>query len=400
MSGERSLTYFIGFMSEEERLLVMSVLNGIDHIERIRKAAGNARLGLVTSASGLSSRLRPTIDILRENCNLAALFSPEHGIRGDAPAGERVETGVDPATGLIVHSLYGEHERPDAAMLSQIDMMVFDIQDVGCRYYTYLSTLRLVMEECAAAGKPVVVLDRLNPVNGVSVEGNIPRSEFLSFVGIAPIPQRHGMTLGELAGLFRGEYGVDCELTVIPVSGWDRKEYFESSGLLWASPSPNIPSVDAAVLYSGTCLFEGTNLSEGRGTAKPFEIVGAPWLDAEMFARELNARGLSGVLFRPISFRPSASKHSDVLCRGVQAHITDRNELRPVDTGLVMLEVARELGGNDFSWTAPSSGEERYFIDLLAGTDELRDGSVSDLRVKWRRETDAFLPVRRKYLLY
>jgi len=377
------------------------VQNGIDCILRDGHELRGARIGLITSPSGVSRRLRSTADILYERFRLCALYSPEHGIRGDVTAGGAVESFTDTKTGLPVYSLYGGENRPEPETLNGIDMLVMDVQDIGCRYYTYISTMRNAMEECAKANITFAVLDRINPIGGAEVEGNRLSERFRSFVGTAPIPQRHGMTLGELAGLFNAEYSIGCKLTVIKAEGWDRRRRFDETDLCWVNPSPNMPGIDAALLYPGTCLFEGTNLSEGRGTTKPFEMIGAPWLDGESLADKLNKEMLPGVIFRPVYFQPSASKHKDQSCKGMQIHVIDRDAVKPVAMGLRILEIMREQSGVNFEWLPPSRADSTYFIDLLAGTDELRKtGPTAAFIEKWEAEAEDFRALREKYLLY
>ncbi|MCL2056304.1 MAG: DUF1343 domain-containing protein [Oscillospiraceae bacterium] len=375
----------------------MKIENGIDQTEEIKKALSGARVGLVTAPAGVNRGLVHSADILPGLCDLRVLFSPEHGVRGDKAAGEKVEDMTDGRTGLTAYSIYGSGHRPTAEMLGLVDIVVIDLFDIGCRYYTFISTLRNVMEECARHEKKVVVLDRVNPINGVTVEGNLLDMRFSSFVGTAPIPQRHGMTIGELALLMQGEYDINCALDVIKTSGWDRGLYYDRCGLLWINPSPNIPTCETALLYPGTCLFEGTNLSEGRGTTKPFEWIGAPWLDAYRAADSLNNLQLPGIIFRPVYFTPTASKHAGVPCQGVQAHITDRDSFLPVETGIKMLFALKELSGGEFSWIENSG---RYFIDLLAGTDRLRDPNlcVEGLLEDWRSDAEIFMRQRGKYI--
>jgi uncharacterized protein YbbC (DUF1343 family) len=285
-------------------------------------------------------------------------------------------------------------------MLDDIDILAIDVQDIGCRYFTYISCMKGVMEACAKAGKKVVVLDRSNPINGFSVEGNIPEQKLLSYVGAAAIPNRHGMTMGELARLYNGEYGINCELDVLTVAGWNRRSYADETGFLWVSPSPNIPCLAAAIVYPGTCLFEGTTISEGRGTTKPFEYIGAPWLDAEDLAVELNRLEMPGVLFRPVYFRPYTSKHAGLLCKGVQLHITDKLSLSPVRVGVEMLKIIAARSGDKFEWIQSEEGKGSFFIDLLAGTETLREHKWDEYIEACKRGAESFKQLRLKYLLY
>lgn len=376
----------------------MGFQNGIDRLCKEDFGLTGKRLGLITTSTGLSHDLVPAIDILKERYDLRVLFAPEHGIRGDADAGGTVESYQDPRTGLTVYSIYGGDNRPSPVMLEDIDMLLIDIQDVGCRFYTFISTMYNAMEACAGAGKTFVVLDRFNPINGADVEGNILDTRFRSFIGIAPIPQRHGLTMGELALFFNKECGIGCDLKIIPLVNWERSRFGDETGCLWVNPSPNIPCLDAALIYSGTCIFEGTNVSEGRGTTKPFEMIGAPWLDAETLADSLNSLKLPGFVFRPVYFRPWISKYSGELCRGVQTHIIDREIISPVKMALALLEAVQKQGGGNFSWRF--SVQDGYTIDLLAGTDMLRKGQMAEYRRACEEGATLFLSARRPYLLY
>jgi uncharacterized protein YbbC (DUF1343 family) len=374
--------------------------NGVDRLLKEDFGLAGRRLGLITAPTGLSLDLVPTIDILKEHYDLRALFAPEHGVRGDMEAGGAVETYRDPRTGIPVHSMYAEGGYASPALTEDIDALLIDIQDLGCRFYTFISTMYRAMEDCARAGKTFVVLDRFNPINGVDVEGNIPDTRFLSFVGIAPIPQRHGMTMGELALFFNKECGIGCDLKIVPLRGWERSQFGDDISRIWVNPSPNIPSLDTALVYPGTCLFEGSNVSEGRGTTRPFEMIGAPWLDAEALAEELNAAELPGVVFRPVYFRPYASKHQGKLCRGVQIHVRDRRIFRPVNTGIAMLDRICRISGTDFEWLRPQRENDPCFIDLLAGTDLPRGGRMAQYRESCETGGIRFSDARKPYLLY
>lgn len=370
-----------------------------DHLDLLR----GKRIGLVTNPTGVDRGLRSTVDLLARHpeLELVALFGPEHGVRGDAQAGEHVGSMRDRATGLPVHSLYGEHREPAPEMLAGIDVLVFDIQDVGARFYTYPYTLAGVMRAARATGIPVVVLDRPNPVGGVEVEGPVLETGHASFVGMFPIPIRHGMTLGELARLFNEAFGIGAELHVVPVRGWIRSQSEPGRILPWVLPSPNMPTPDTALVYPGTALFEGTNLSEGRGTTRPFEIIGAPYVDADALAARMNAIGLPGVRFRPVWFTPTFSKHAGVLSGGVQLHVTDRQAFLPVRTGLALIKATHDLYPDEFRFLEG----EPVFFDLLAGNGWIREAilageSVENIEARWQEELARFKEERRRYLIY
>ncbi|ALC92876.1 hypothetical protein AM500_17745 [Bacillus sp. FJAT-18017] len=363
------------------------------------------RLGLVTNMTGVNQRLVPTIDLFHghPDLHLTALYAPEHGIRGSAKEGEKVQSAIDPYTGLTVYSLYGASKKPTKEMLESVDVVFFDLQDIGARYYTFIYTMASMMEACAESGKHFVVLDRPNPISGITVEGNLVEEQFRSFVGLYPIPNRHGMTVGEIALLYKHEFGIDCDLTVIPMEGWNRELYYDETGLFWIPPTPNTTGIDMATLYPGTCLVEGTNLSEGRGTTRPFEYVGAPYIDGYKLARAFNDKQLPGVLARPVSFIPTYQKHKEEACEGVQLHVVDRRELHSLKTGLALLEIIAELFPNDFAYVQYGENQ-RYMFDLLAGTDRLRNiilnGQVKDFLEQCEQQSEAFKKQRNPYLLY
>jgi uncharacterized protein YbbC (DUF1343 family) len=364
------------------------------------------RIGLVTNHTGVDRQLRSNVDLLHRHpdYHLAALFGPEHGVRGNAAAGERVKSCIDARTGLPVHSLFGDTQRPRAEMLEHLDAMLFDIMDCGSRYYTYPYTMAYTMQAAAEKGIPYVVLDRPNPINGLRVEGNVLQPGFESFAGLYPIAMRHGLTIGELAGMFNVEFGIGCDLHVVPMLGWQREMWWEQTGNPWVMPSPNAPTPEFAVIYPGTCLFEGTNLSEGRGTTKPFQVIGAPWVEAQDWADQLNGLGLAGVLFRPTWFTPTFARHQDQLCGGVEIHVLDRATFEPVRAALEMIATVRRLHPGQFAWRG-LVGDGPCVFDRLAGTDRLRhdlDNGLSPAEIirGWREELDAFKEVRRKHLLY
>lgn len=361
------------------------------------------RVGLVTNPTGVDRTLRSSIDRLAAHPGvaLAALFGPEHGVRGDAQAGDKVGSTRDPRTGVPAHSLYGEHREPTDAMLAGIDVLVFDIQDVGARFYTYPYTLANVMRAARRAGIPVVVPDRPNPVGGVHVEGPVLEPEYASFVGQYPIPIRHGLTLGELARLFNDALGIGAELHVVPMRGWRRDAAEPGRGLPWVPPSPNMPTPETALVYPGTALLEGTNASEGRGTTRPFETVGAPYVDADALAERMNALDLPGVRFRPTWFTPTFSKHAGELCGGVQLHVTDRDAFRPVRTGIALLVALQAMYPDAFAFLP----DERPFFDMLAGNGWVREAilageSAVDIEERWLPDLQRFEAMRGRYLLY
>jgi uncharacterized protein YbbC (DUF1343 family) len=384
------------------------------------------RVGLVTNPTAVDARLRSSAELLRAHpeVNLVALYGPEHGVRGDAQAGEYVPFYRDPHLGLPVFSLYGETQRPPADMLTRIDaymreydtrhdgktveprmlesieVMVFDLQDVGTRVYTYVATMAYAMQAAAEAGIPFVVLDRPNPITGAALEGPVLRfPEYSSFIGLYPVPLRHGMTAGELARLFNARFlPRPADLTVVPMAGWRRGDWFEATGLPWVLPSPNLPSVDAAVVYPGQVMLEGTNLSEGRGTTRPFELCGAPWLDGYVLARDLNALDLPGVRFREAWFTPTFSKFAGQRCGGVQLHVRDREAFRPVLTTIALLAEVRRLGGDRLEFHAD-------YFDRVLGQPSVREGLLAGvpaavLAAEWAPELRAFAALRTEYLLY
>lgn len=377
-----------------------AVLTGIDLIDENLHVFAGKRVGLITNPTGINSKFQSTIDILYEKTNLTALFAPEHGIRGDRQAGSYVESYVDEKTGLTVYSLYGNQKKPTAGMLQDVDILCIDLQDVGARFYTYIYTMAYAMEACAQYNKKFVVFDRPNPLGGIVAEGNILDTDYRSFIGMYPIVQRHGMTIGELARMFNEEFGIGCDLTVIEMKNWKRSMYFDDTSLPWVIPSPNMPSLDTAIVYPGTCVFEGTNMSEGRGTTLPFELIGAPYIDAEEYAQALNDLELPGVKFRPAYFTPMFSKHQNALCAGVQVHVTDRDVFPAVKVGWAMLDVARDLYPKDFAILNASN--HGCMLNLLTGSGYIT-ADIYSLEEQFDiidRDTAEFMAIREKYLLY
>ncbi len=373
-------------------------LNGIDVLKRDNFALlKGKRIGLITNHTGRDRDGNSTIDLLHKapDVKLVALFSPEHGIRG-ALDQENISNTTDEKTGLPVFSLYGDTRKPTDEMLKDIDALVFDIQDVGARFYTYTSTMGLALEAAAKNKKSFIVLDRVNPINGEAVEGPLADLDKLSFIAHHPIPVRHGMTIGELAQLFNRERGINADLQVVRVEDWKRAQWFDSTGLTWVNPSPNMRSLTEATLYPGVCLLEPTNVSVGRGTDTPFEVIGAPWIDGRKLAEALNSAKLQGVRFVPVRFTPKSSVHKDAECGGVNIVVTDRNAFEPVITGLEMAAQLKKLFPKDFSI-------ER-FNRLLVNQktfDAFRQGAdARAMRQVWQTELDGFRAIRRKYLLY
>ena len=360
------------------------------------------RLGLITNHTGVDRQGRSDVDLLHglPSVRLVALFSPEHGLRGTAAPGEKIRSGVDERTGLPVHSLYGETRKPTPAMLADVDVLLFDIQDVGARPYTYVYTMALGMQAAKEKGIPFVVLDRPNPIGGEMVEGNLLDPAFATFVGLYPIPMRHGMTAGELAKLFNDRFGIGCELTVVPVANWRRAAWHDATALPWVAPSPNLPRLDAAIHYPGTVLFEGTNLSCGRGTSHPFEQVGAPWLDAGKVIAAMKAANPAGVAFEPVAFTPTQAgdkKFEGQPCRGIRLVVRDRDLYHPVRTSVLLVNAIRAAHPEHFQFLVSH-------FDRLAGTDRLRasieGGTVTELLREWDGEAASFRAARQPYLLY
>jgi uncharacterized protein YbbC (DUF1343 family) len=373
------------------------VLTGIDVLERdgFRPLKG-LRLGLVTNHTGRDRTGRSTIDLLHkaEGIKLVALFSPEHGIRGEVD--RPVPDGKDEKTGLPVYSLYGKRKRPAAEQLEGLDALVYDIQDVGCRFYTYVTTLGYVLEAAAEYKLKVFVLDRPNPVGGVAVEGPVldPKSE--SFTGYHPLPVRHGLTVGELAGLFNRERKINAELHVVRMEGWHREDLFDHTGLVWVNPSPNMRSLSAALLYPGVGLLETTNVSVGRGTDRPFEVLGAPWIDGPRLAEVLAESPPPGVRFVPVRFTPSASTHARKECGGVQIFVDDWQRFESLPTGLAVACALKRL--------YPKDWQSQRYLALLAHPPTLaaleRGEPAARIMRRWEPERGRFLAVRKGYLLY
>jgi len=399
---KQSATYYADVVKALEKTanetpISAKVLTGIDVLERDNfKQLAGLRIGLVTNQTGRDREGKSTIDILNKapGVKLVALFSPEHGIRGTAD--EKVSDSKDEATGLPIYSLYGETSRPKPEQLKDLDALVFDIQDIGVRFWTYSSTLGYLLEETAKAKLPLFVLDRPNPIGGLDVEGPIADADKLSFTAYHTIPTRHGMTFGELAQLFNKQRNIGADLRVIKMEGWQRSMWFDQTNLTWINPSPNMRSLSAATLYPGIGLLETTNVSVGRGTDTPFEVLGAPWIRGDKLAEYLNQRALPGVRFVPLRFTPKSSVFKDVECEGINIIVTERDRFRPISTGVEIAVALRMLYPNE--WKIES------YLRLLVNASALerlkRGDSARDIVNSWNAQLEEFRKARAEFLLY
>ena len=386
------------------------VVTGLENlVERKPAVFQKASLGLLANQASVGSSFEHAVNIINRAFpgRLKKLFGPQHGFAGEKQD-NMVESdhGLELETGLPVYSLYGEKRQPDEEMLSGLDVLLVDLVDVGTRVYTFAQTLALCMETAGRTGVKIAVLDRPNPIGGREVEGNILQSDCTSFVGLFPIPMRHGLTLGELALLMADHMDAPPELEIIPVKGWTRDQYFPETGLPWVMPSPNMPDFHTAWVYPGQVLWEGTNISEGRGVTKPFQFFGAPFINPVTIKSEMDRMGLPGVVFRPISFEPTFHKFAGRVCGGLEIHPTDKS-FKPYLTSLTLLEVVIRLYPENFSWKKPpyEYEYERMPIDLILGDSRLRDnlengGSALDLARDWSGDLERFIDSREKYLLY
>jgi uncharacterized protein YbbC (DUF1343 family) len=407
------LFHCLALLNDFPMSLQLTVRTGLEVLQdRAFAPLQGLRTGLVTHPAAIDRHFRHVIDVLANapGVRLAALFGPEHGVLGEAQDLIEVRGSGEKELGLRVYSLYGdtlESLRPTEEQLRELDVLVIDLQDVGSRYYTFQATMFFCQEAASRLKLLTVVLDRPNPLGGVEVEGPDLRPGFESFVGIHRLAIRHGLTIGELACLYKAERQLPGELLVTPCEGWRRAMYFEETGLPWVLPSPNMPTVETAVVYPGQCLIEGTNLSEGRGTTRPFELCGAPWIDARALCSALREEALAGVSFRPAWFTPTFQKFAGQTCGGVQVHVLDRSIFQPVRTGLALLSLLRRFSGEQFGWrrepyefvTDPPA------IDLLFGSDRERLGleaghTARELSQAWETEEAAFRERRRPFLIY
>lgn len=379
-------------------------------LDNPKKYFGDLKLGLICNQATVDHQFNHAADLFFEHpeINLTTLFGPQHGIRGDVQD-NMIETGhtTDPQTELPIYSLYSETREPTEIMLSNLDALVFDLQDVGTRVYTFIYTMANAMKACARFGKKLYVLDRPNPINGIDVEGNILELGHESFVGMFPIPMRHGMTIGELAQLFNEDFSIKCDLEVITMDGWSREDYSDETDCPWVMPSPNMPTVDTAVVFPGTVYFEGTLMSEGRGTTRPFEIIGASYINGKVYCDALNALNLEGVIFRPIGFIPTFQKEVGKSCGGAFVHVTDRDLFKPVITGIAMAKIAFDLYPDDFKWkdTPYEYVFDRNPFDVIHGSTKLREAfdlktNVREIQSSWTNGEQEFLKQREAFLLY
>jgi uncharacterized protein YbbC (DUF1343 family) len=383
-------------------------------LERLLEDAASivkgARVGLICNQASVNHQYRHAADLLHANAeiDLQVLFGPQHGIRGDVQD-NMIETahGLDRNTGLRVYSLYSETREPTDEMLADIDTLVFDMQDVGCRIYTFVYTLANCMRAAKRLNKRVVVCDRPNPISGKHVSGNVLEPEFASFVGQYSIPTRHGMTVGELAKLFNEHFNIGCDLDVITMQGWDRQYWHDDTDAPWVLPSPNMPTLDSATVFPGTVHFEGTQVSEGRGTTRPFELIGAPYIDPEEYATSLNDLSLAGVFFRACMFQPTFQKHAGVSCGGVQVHVLDREVFEPVLAGVAMAKLAHDMYKESFRWKEPPYEYvyDKNPFDVIAGSDKTRKAfeqglSLSEIEASWQADLNQFRRLREDYLMY
>lgn len=370
----------------------------------------DARIGLIVNPASINSQFDHTADLFHKhsNINLTTLFGPQHGIRGETQDNMiEWKSFRDSRTALPCYSLYGETRKPTPDMLADIDTLVFDVPDVGTRVYTFIYTMALAMESAREGGKRFIVLDRPNPIGGLESEGNIHEAEFRSFVGMFPIPMRHAMTAGELALMFNRKFGIECDLHIVEMEGWRREMWYDETQLPWVMTSPNIPTPDTATVYPGGVMFEGTLVSEGRGTTRPFEIIGAPYIEAYNLVEELKKDSLPGVIFRPMHFQPTFHKFTSEICGGLQIHVTDRDVFKPVITGVAIISAINRLYPDKFEWQKPPYEYvyDKLPFDVINGTSRLREQieaglSAAEIEAGWHEGINKFAEMRSEYLLY
>ena len=379
-------------------------MTGLDRADEYKNVFEGKRLGIIANHTAYDRDGKFIVDVFgnMNGVKITALFSPEHGFWGKVRDGKKIDDQTDPVYNLPIYSLYGKAQKPTSDMLRNIDVLVFDIQDIGARFYTYIYTMSLAMEAAAENGKTFVVLDRPNPINGANVQGNILEPALASFVGLYPIPVRHGMTAGELAKMFNGQGWlagrVKAELIVIPMEGWRRRMWYDQTGLRFIKPSPNMPDLETAAVYPGLCLLEGTNVSEARGTAMPFRQFGAPWIDSKLLAKRLNALNLPAMRFEPVRFTPTSSKYQGRECHGVRILVTDRDRLTPYSCGVRIVNEICRIYPDQLKWRVAH-------FDRLCGTSKIRSAitnhsSLDILQTKWQKELEFFIKIRAGYLIY
>jgi len=388
-----------------------SIRLGIENLltEKIDLVRGR-RVGLICNQASVDHNFQHAADLFHNHpeIDLVALFGPQHGIRGDVQD-NMIETAhaTDRKTGLPIYSLYSETREPTEEMLKDIDVLVFDLQDVGCRIYTFVYTLANCMRAARRFGRKVIACDRPNPIGGVRVAGNVLEPAYASFVGQFPIPTRHGMTAAELGGMFNTEFEIECDFEAVTMTNWSRELWYDDTDGPWVLPSPNMPTINTAAVFPGTVHLEGTQMSEGRGTTRPFEIIGAPYIESDKFADALNALNLPGVYFRACVFVPTFQKHGGKACGGVQIHVLDREAFEPVLTGVAIVKTAFELYGDDFRWKDPPYEYvyDRNPFDVISGTSRLRElieerASLADIEASWKLPLQEFMKARAEFLLY
>lgn len=380
---------------------------GIDRIPKIIDKYKGKNIGILTNATGINSQLDATVDIfIREGLNVIALFGPEHGIWGIAADGLRVENDIHPRYNIPIYSLYGKTEKPTEEMLRDIDIIFYDIQDTGLRFYTYIYTLANMMEECGKHNIDVIILDRPNPLSG-KVRGPIIKDrEFYSFVGGYNLALRYGLTPGELAIYYNDEFSMGVKLEIIPMEGWTHDMYYDDTGLFWNVPSPNIPTFEHNILYEGMCLFEGTNISLGRGTIHPFKYIGAPWINGYDLLREIRAKKHRGVAFRERDFIPYTSRYSGVPCHGIELFVEDKRSIKPLNIALDLISIIKDMYPDNFKWdTAYHEAKGRFHFDLLTGSDVFRkwidqEKPIDIIWESWREDEKVFRDKIKNYWIY
>jgi uncharacterized protein YbbC (DUF1343 family) len=412
LSSGKNKTLLIRFTPEQLRVranMKRKVKLGLERLLSEKKhLLKGKRVGLICNHASVDHKYRLAADSFLEDeeIKLEAVFGPQHGLNTDVQD-NMIETPHATYRGIPAFSLYSETRKPTSEMLEKIDTLVFDLQDVGCRVYTYIYTMANSMQACAETGKEFIVLDRPNPIGGIEIEGNLVEKGYESFVGMYPITMRHGMTAAELALMFNQEFGIGCDLKIVKMQSWKRSYFYDETDCPWVMPSPNMPTVDTAVVFPGTVFFEGTQVSEGRGTTRPFEIVGAPYINARTLSEEMNSLKLPGVIFRPINFIPTFHKHAGKSCGGVFLHVTDRKEFKPVLAGIALLKTIHDLYPSEFRWKEPPYEYvfDKNPFDVIAGTDKIRKQIESGQKIQqiassWKENEASFAKIRHKYLLY